>query len=376
MSERRPRVLFVSRERHRLPLDESQRRKWDAIAAEVDTYVLAAAADGSTTEDGTFVLAPPLRSRALDGLAFYAALPLRAARELRRLDPDVVLVQGVHETALVLLARRLARSRARVVLDLHGDWRTATRLYGSHARQLLNPLADRAAAFAIRRADAIRALSPTTRRLVEAEGREPAAVFPAYVDLAAFTASPPARLPERPSAVFVGVLERYKAFDTLAAAWRMAAPRLPEARLRLIGTGTLTRLAAELVRELPEQTAWTPRVPQAEVAAALDGATVLLLPSRSEGLPRVAIEALCRGRPIVGGRGGGTPDIVRDGVNGLLVDPEDAGALADAIVRVLGDRELAERLAAGARESAAAWQATPERYARRLGDLLRDVASA
>jgi glycosyltransferase involved in cell wall biosynthesis len=370
------RVLFVSRERHRLPLDESQRRKWDAIAGEVDTHVLAAAVDGSTTEDGTFVLAPPLTPRALDGIAFYAALPLRATRELRRLDPDVVLVQGVHETALVLLARRLARSRARVVLDLHGDWRTATRLYGSRARELLNPVADHAAALAIRHADAIRALSPTTRRLVEAEGREPAAVFPAYVDLAAFTASPPAPLPERPSAVFVGVLERYKAFDTLAVAWRLAAPRLPGAQLRLIGTGTLSRVAGELVRELPEQTAWTPRVPQAEVAAALDGATVLLLPSRSEGLPRIAIEALCRGRPIIGGRGGGTPDIVHDGVNGLLVDPEDAGELADAIVRVLDDRGLAERLAAGARESAPTWQATPEEYARRLGDLLRAAASA
>jgi glycogen(starch) synthase len=372
---RRPRVLFVSRERHRLPLDDSQRRKWDAIAAEVEPRVLAAAPPGFPTDDGVFDLARPVRPRALDGVAFYLSLPVRVARELRRNDPDVVLVQGVHETALVLLARRLAGHRARVVLDLHGDWRTATRLYGSPARRLLNPLADGLAGIALRRADAIRALSATTRGLVESRGRNPAAVFPAYVDLEAFTASSPAPLPDAPSALFVGVLERYKSFDTLVAAWRVVASRLPGSRLRLIGTGTLSRLAEELVRDLPEQTEWTPRVSTAEVAAALDEATVLLLPSRSEGLPRVAIEALCRGRPVLGGHRGGIPDIVHDGVNGLLVDPEDAGALADAIVRVLADPELAERLAAGAWQTAAEWQATPEEYARRLGDLLRSVAA-
>ena len=357
-------VLFVSRERHRLPLDDVQRRKWDAIAAEVEPRVLASAPDGFPTEDDRFRLSAPFRPRTLDGVAFYASLPFRVARELREFRPDAVLVQGVHETALVLLARRLARSRTKVVLDLHGDWRTATRLYGSPLRRLLSPLADAFGPVAIRRADAVRALSPMTQRLTLGHGREPAAVFPAYVDLDAF-AGPIASLPEKPRALFVGVLERYKAFDTLAAAWH----RVPEGTLQIVGAGTLAGLAQELARD--DRVDWIPRLTAPEVAAAMDAATVLLLPSRSEGLPRVAIEALQRGRPIVGGRAGGIPDIVRDGVNGLLVDPGNPHALAEAIVRIFIDRELAEQLAAGARETAAEWRATPEEYARRLGDLLR-----
>jgi glycosyltransferase involved in cell wall biosynthesis len=88
---------------------------------------------------------------------------------------------------------------------------------------------------------------------------------------------------------------------------------------------------------------------------------------------RVVVEAFCRGRAVVGSRVGGIPDLVRDGENGLLVQPAVAPALADALARVLGDRELAERLGRGAHESAAAWTATPEEFARRIRGLVETV---
>jgi len=85
---------------------------------------------------------------------------------------------------------------------------------------------------------------------------------------------------------------------------------------------------------------------------------------------RVVVEALLRGRPVVGTRGGGIEDLVRDGENGLLVPPDDPEALAGALVRVLSDRALAERLAVAARPSVEPWVVTPEEYARRLRALL------
>ena len=156
----------------------------------------------------------------------------------------------------------------------------------------------------------------------------------------------PLPLPERPVALFVGVLERYKAVDVLAEAWRLAAPRVPDVTLHVVGRGTLREVPERLVRDLPAQTRWTESLSTSEVARALDEATVLVLPSRSEGLGRVVVEAFCRGRGVVGSRVGGIPDIVEDGRTGILVPPEDAQALADALVRVLSDRALAERLGA------------------------------
>jgi glycosyltransferase involved in cell wall biosynthesis len=169
------------------------------------------------------------------------------------------------------------------------------------------------------------------------------------------------------------VLEHYKDIDGLAEAWRLAAPRVPATTLRIVGKGTRHHVVEALLRDLPRQTEWTEELSTAEVAAALDAATVLVLPSRSEGMGRVLVEALCRGRPVVASSVGGIRDVIQDGVNGLLVEPRNAGALADALVAVLSDRALAERLGALARPSVEPWVATPKQFAERLQALVASL---
>src|SRR5439155_5639675 len=220
--------------------------------------VLAAAPAGAPNGDDRFRLAA--RRPVLDGALFYLELPRRIARELRVFRPEAAVVQGVHEAVAFLAGRRLAGTPTKLILDVQGDWHEATRLYGSRLRRLLNPLNDALPPLAVRRADAVKTVSTQTTGLVRALGVEPAAVFPSYVDADAFLARPPAPLPERPHALFVGVLERYKAFDTLAEAWLRAAPRVPDATLHLVGSGTLARLARALLAELPAQTAWDERL--------------------------------------------------------------------------------------------------------------------
>ncbi len=368
-----PRVLFVSRERFRLPLDGAQKRKWDAVAGVVDHRVLAAAPEGGPTGDERFHLVAPARPRFLDGALFYLLLPFRIARELRDFRPQAALVQGVHELVAFLAARSLVRVDTKAILDVQGDWHETTRLYGSPLRRLLNPVNDAFAPFAVRGADAVRTVSTQTTGLVQALGVEPAATFPSYVDAEAFLEQPPAPLPERPRAVFVGVLERYKAFDTLVEAWRLAAPRVPDATLHLVGDGTMRDRAQRLLADLPGQTEWSPRLTAEEVSGAMDASWLVALPSRSEGLPRVALEAACRGRAIVGGNRAGIPDVVKDGENGLLVNPDDAVQLAGALVRILSDRATAERLGANARRTGEDWGVTPAQYAAKVRALVDSV---
>ena len=364
---------MAGRNRYRLPLDESLRRKFDALRELFELRVLGSAPPGSPTSNGIFRLVPPFRPRPLDGALFFLTLPFRLAGELRDFRPDVVVVQGGHEAAAALIGRRLARTRTPIVLDVHGDWRTATRLYGSPGRRLLSPVADRIAAAAIRRADAVRTISGYTSGLVRELGVEPAGVFPAFMDLEPFL-GPVQPLPDRPAALFVGVLEHYKDVDGLAEAWRLAAPRVPRATLRIVGNGTRTHVVEALVRDLPQQTQWAAELSTAEIAAALDGATVLVLPSRSEGMGRVLVEALCRGRPVVASSVGGIRDVIQDGANGILVEPRNPQVLAEALVAVLSDGALAERLASQAPPSVEPWITTPEQYAERLRDLVASFA--
>jgi glycosyltransferase involved in cell wall biosynthesis len=366
---RKARLLLVGRTRYRLPLGESLQAKFEPLTQRFDLRVLASGVDGAPGRDGVFELAGPYRPRRLDGAFYFLGLPLRTRRELRRSRPDAVLVQGAHETWFVLLGRSLSGVHTPVILDVHGDWRSSTRLYGSPARGLLNPIADRVAVSALRRADAVRTISDYTTALVRSYGVEPAAVFPAFMDLEPFL-GPTLPLPTPPRALFVGVLEHYKGIDELAEAWRAVAAKVPTATLHLVGRGTRREVVERLVADLPDRTRWTEALPTEGVARALDAATVLVLPSRSEGMGRVLVEAFCRGRPVVASRVGGIVDLVRDGENGLLVLPQDPAALADALCRLLTDTALAERLAAGAKAGADDWTATPEEYAARLEALV------
>jgi glycosyltransferase involved in cell wall biosynthesis len=343
---------MVGRTRYRLPPSPALARKFDALGTRFEVRMLARAERGSPREDGVFRLLVPLPF--LDGPLFLPRLVLAIRREARDFSPEAIVAQGPYEAAAAIFAR----TGARVLVEIHGDWRTGTRLYGSRLRRVLSPLADRVGDWAVRRADAVRTLSPFTTELVRRLGVEPAGVFPAFMDLERFL-GPVAPLPDRPRALFVGVLERYKNIDGLVEAWRLADV---DADLVVVGDGSRT----DLVRELG--VTWHRRLSTDEVVAELDAATCLLLPSRSEGLPRIVVEALCRGRPVVASRGGGIPDIVEHGRNGLLAD--DVDGLAAALRRVLTDPELAERLSRGARESADAWIASPEEFADRLASTL------
>ena len=290
----------MGRTRYRLPLDKTSEQKFDALEQVSEVRVLASAEGDEAPGDDTFHLVAPVRPRLLDGLAFHLALPFRVKRELREFRPDAVVVQGAHDALGVLLGRKAAGSDARVVADLHGDWRATTRLYGSPLRRALAPVVELVTRIGLRRVDGVRTLSEFTTTLVREEGVEPLGEFPAFVDFSAFRASRLCPLPARPALVFVGVLEKYKAIDVLAEAWRLAAPRVPDAELRIVGRGSRLDIVQDLLADLPRQTRWYPALPPAEVALELDESTALVLPSRSEG---------CRGsssrRSVAGGRSSG-----------------------------------------------------------------------
>jgi len=102
---------------------------------------------------------------------------------------------------------------------------------------------------------------------------------------------------------------------------------------------------------------------------------VFVHPSLRDGLPNALLEAMACGRPVVGAAAGGIPDAVRDGTDGLLVDPGDVGALVVALRRVLDDRDLAARLGAAGRERVRR-DFTPEAEVRRYRALHRELQAA
>lgn len=150
----------------------------------------------------------------------------------------------------------------------------------------------------------------------------------------------------------VGIVARLvpiKAHEVFLDAAATVRHKLPDARFVIVGDG---ERRAELERRVQrlgltdsvEFLGW--RRDMREVYADLD---VVALTSRNEGSPVALIEALACARPVVATRVGGVPEVVLDGETGLLVPAQASAALAEAIVRLLRDRPLAERLGAAGR---------------------------
>jgi glycosyltransferase involved in cell wall biosynthesis len=317
------------------------------------------------------------KSPRLGSVGFYVSLPRVVASEIRSFRPDVIIAQSPYEGLAILIARFLVRVRVRLVVEAHGDWRTASRLYGSDARRMFAPIADVMARFALRRADATRAISTYTADLLrQATGREPVAVFPTYSDIDPFLTLPQRPLPDAPTVLWVGALQKTKDPAALASAWRIVSAQLSEAKLAIVGEGPLQPVVSSLAREYPCTVQLIPYLAPREIARQLDEATVLALPSRSEGHGRVIVEAFMRGRPVVASAVGGITDLVRPGQNGLLVPPEDPASLAEALLRVLRDREYASRLGAQALADAEALRWTARRYAEAVYDMVERTPSS
>ncbi len=145
---------------------------------------------------------------------------------------------------------------------------------------------------------------------------------------------------------------------TLVRAMPNILARVPDAQLVLVGQGPCM---AEAIREthefgIREHVTFPGRLSDADVAGLYQVCDVFALPTgqdrrgQAEGFGLVFSEAHAYGKPVVAGRSGGVVDAVLDGETGLIVEPNDPDALADALVRVLGDTELAHRLGDNGRQ--------------------------
>lgn len=173
---------------------------------------------------------------------------------------------------------------------------------------------------------------------------------------------PPQRSLRRPNVISVARLvpeHSYKGVDTLVTAWPRVLHVLPEAELLVVGDGPdrkrLEHVASQL--GLDERVHFCGRLEDAELARAYLEATLFALPVRTtvgrqaggEGFGLVFLEAAAAGLPVVAGNGGAIPEVVRDGETGLLVNPESPTEVADAIIRLLLDPVLAQKMGEAAR---------------------------
>jgi glycosyltransferase involved in cell wall biosynthesis len=290
-----------------------------------------------------------------DGRALFAFAP-RAARTLRELRaaarefmPDILHVQcfsgnGAYAAALgcVTGIPLLVTLQGETIMDDHDIYERSVTL-----RVALR--------FGIRRASAVTACSEFALEDAEwrfgLDKRKASVIFNGVEDT--IISPTPLNVPYERYVLGLGRVVPKKGFDLLLDAFAMIAPRMPGVGLVIGGDGSerekLRQRAHAL--DLADRVHFTGGLCRGEVAAAMQAADVLVMPSRVEPFGMVVLEAWSAGVPVVVTPHGGPPEFVEDGVSGLMADPFDPVALADAIGTLLQDGELRRKLMLGGRAS-------------------------
>jgi glycosyltransferase involved in cell wall biosynthesis len=152
----------------------------------------------------------------------------------------------------------------------------------------------------------------------------------------------------------VSAYKEQKALDLLIRAMKSVAARNPEVKLILVGEGPLRGDLEALAEKLglADCIEFHGRKNHMEVIQFLRGCEAFVLPSRFETFGIAIVEAMACGRPVVAAKAGGMPEIVRNGVTGILVNMEDPSSLADALNTLLSDPNLGRHLGESARVDA------------------------
>jgi phosphatidylinositol alpha-1,6-mannosyltransferase len=146
--------------------------------------------------------------------------------------------------------------------------------------------------------------------------------------------------------------ERYKGMDTLINAMPRLLLRWPDLQLVLIGAGDDREWLEAIAREsgVRLHVHFLSDLNYSQLSACYAAAEVFALPSRGEGFGFVYLEAMARGKPVIGGAHGGAPEVIADGATGYLVQHGDPVQLATSIDALLANPELARQMGARGRE--------------------------
>lgn len=294
---------------------------------------------------------------------FYLVTAWRLRRRGRR--HDCIIAFGFFKTAFAgwLLARATG---AKLIIEVAVRQDRIVEL-GRHRPGLLAPIEHRLsmslAGFLLCRADRLRLMYPGQ---VDAfvRGRDvPASAFPDFV--------PVSRLRPRPDdglVLFMGSPLHLKGADIAIAAFCAIADHFPRHRLRVVGHAPDSARFEALAGHHP-RIAFADPLPYAQALELIAGASCLIAPSRTDAMPRIVIEAMAMGKPVIAAKVDGLAHYLRHGENALLFEPGDAGGLARQLHAVLAEPRLAGQLG----ERARCWalgNASESQYAERFRDLV------
>jgi glycosyltransferase involved in cell wall biosynthesis len=292
-----------------------------------------------------------LRQRAAEGLDLISLAPKtemdlsaawRLARAIKQLKPDVVHAHDPHGVAMAALALSMSTQLAKPPL-------IASRRVDFHLR------GSSLSRWKYRQVDCFVCASEAIREMLIADGVPPARAVTVHegIDIGRAEAAPPAKLHEEfwlphqaPLVGNVAALVPHKGQRHLIEAAALVVRQVPDARFIIAGEGELRPALERQIKDHRLEKHVLLLGFRPDVLSLHKAVDVFVMSSVTEGLGTSLLDAMACGKPVVATRTGGIPEVVVDGQTGLLVPPRDHQAMAQAIVSLLNDELLRQRMGA------------------------------
>jgi len=357
------RICLLGGARYSQPLDETSAKKFRALSSLGDFFVIGFSRNlwpHSFIEHAHFYLLPRLIPSVLRYVEMFVLGPLLAFWLVFRCEVRVLIAQSPYDGFAAALVKKIAGALGIgvvLVVESHGDFAESVFLQRRILLQgLYRFLMKQAAHFAFRHADLLRAISNSTRQQLEQWAlQRPIFQFPTWTDIEVFLqAGTDAKEISTQEILYAGVLIPRKGVHYLVSAFACTAKNYPQARLIIVGCAENRAYSDDLKDQARElgldgRVHFVGEVSQAELAVWMRRACVFVLPSLSEGLGRVVVEAMATGTPVIGSSVGGIPEMVEDGVTGFLIPPTNEMALAEQLRWMLEHPNEACRMGYSAR---------------------------
>lgn len=297
--------------------------------------------DGPEPSDYRVVWLPSTRI-ASDAFTFGVGKALREAK------PDVV---HIHAPLCIIATQASMWARnTPLVATYHGDYYKSS-LFANALRLLRNHLQ---LPYVLRNAGTINALSENDRRLMTDYGVDPDKIKIIYpgVDLAKFQVDQEAWRPNGKRILYVGRVVYEKGVKELITSFGALCQQEEDVELVIAGDGDALEDMRALARRsgLEDRVTFLGWLPHDEIIEQYGQAMVVVLPSFSEGMPYAVLEAMAAGRPVIASNVSGIKDVVDHQESGLLYDVSDPDGLREAMLRLVTDPEMCNRLGKRARE--------------------------
>jgi len=351
-------ICFVGSARYSDPLGPTDEKKFRALKALGDIFVIGFShgfVARHVIQHAHFYLLPELPWVILRYFEMFLIVPFLALWLILRYRVRILVAQSPYEGVSAAVAKNVAAwfgYKVGLVVESHGNFEED--LFGQ--RQILFPQLYRlfmqnAAHFSLKHADVFRAISRSTfQQLQRWSPGKLIFQFMAWTDIDAFFKASQAEKKSSPALIlYAGILIPRKGVIHLLNAFAQIAEDFPDVRLILIGAEENAEYVHELQAQVKEygltkRVMFIPPLSQEKLAQRMAQASVFVLPSFSEGLGRVVVEAMAAGTPVIGSRVGGIPDLIEDEANGFLVPAGDEGLLAEKIRWMLEHPESARQM--------------------------------